>query len=611
MPGRVAVGLLCVVMGIVASVGAEKPIDETAERKIAPWLADSLSRGTTQRFFVLLRDQADARQEGAISPRDQYQRLTSLAARTQLALVEWLAIHNVRAERYWIVNAVLVEGDFSLARLIAARPDVERLVGNPRVFGLPGVRSDVGSRGVDAPEWGVAMVQAPNVWNTYGKRGEGVVVATCDTGVEWDHPALKQHYRGWDDATQTADHRYSWHDAIEDRATPLDDNDHGTHVTGTMVGDDGAGNQIGVAPGAQFIGCRNMDHGNGTPASYLGCLEWTLAPYPPGGNKFVDGRPELAPDVVNNSWGCPPSEGCDPLTLQSAFARQREAGILQIAAAGNSGPSCSTVSDPPAIYDEVLTVGAVDQNRAIALFSSRGPVTSDGSNRRKPNVSAPGDGVRSSVPGGGYATFSGTSMASPHTSGSAALLMSVKPQLKGLVRITRCLLEQSATHNVANTMPQTCGGLRHNQYPNNTSGQGLITALGALALPDGDGDGIANPCDCAATNAGAFEIPGETGQLGFAPNSKTQLVWAAQASSAGTGTRYDLLRGDVAALRAAGNIGGASCRANDLPSAQFTDPDLPAVGSASYYLVRGQNGCGSGSLGRSSAGAARSNGACS
>src|SRR6185369_4805387 len=156
-------------------------------------------------------------------------------------------------------------------------------------------------------------------------------------------------------------------------------------------------------------------------------------PFPHGGDPETDGDPAKAPNIVNNSWECPPSEGCDPFVLRASFAALRAAGILAVGGAGNSGPACSTVATPPAIYDdETFVVGATDMSIFLASFSSRGPVTIDGSGRLRPDVVAPGVLVRSSVRGGFYSHLSGTSMASPHAAGTAALLYSVKPQLKGL-----------------------------------------------------------------------------------------------------------------------------------------------------------------------------------
>jgi subtilisin family serine protease len=587
-----------------------------ADAKLAPWLLQRLQDDQRHDMLVILADQAAELGPDQLEPGEQYARLTATARRTQPALLTWLSARGVRATRFWIVNALAISGaDLGLARALAARPDVARVEANPRVFGLPQIAIDPPAPGADAGldgvEWGVTMVRAPSVWSTFSQRGEGVVVATLDTGVEWDHPALKQHYRGWDEASQTVDHRFSWHDAVEDSAAPLDDNSHGTHVTGTMVGDDSQGNQIGVAPAARFVACRNMDHGNGTPALYLECLEWALAPYPPGGDKFLDGRPDLAPQVANNSWGCPPSEGCGALTLQAAFGRQLEAGVIQIAAAGNSGPSCSTISDPPGIYDEVFSVGAVNSTRTLALFSSRGPVTIDGSNRRKPNGAAPGDGVRSSVPGGGYAVFSGTSMASPHVAGVAALILSVRPQLAGAVRPLRCMLEQAATRNVGTFTPQTCGGVRHNQYPNNGAGYGLVDALGVLQLSDSDADGVSSGCDCAPSNGGTYAVPRTTRHVRFVADSKRLTTWDSQANWAGSGTHYDVLRGDVATLLAAsGSLAAAQCAARDQAALSFDDPTLPPVGGATFYLLRARNACGDGGWGTRSAGTPRTSTAC-
>ena len=231
-----------------------------------------------------------------------------------------------------------------------------------------------------------------------GFTGQNIVVGSADSGVRWTHNALKPHYRGWDG--QSADHNYNWHDAIHDSVGnpcgndspfPCDDNGHGSHTTGTAIGDDGMGNQIGMAPGAKWIACRTADgHLNfGTPARYIECMEWFLAPYPIGGGQ---GDPTKAPDVTINSWLCPPSEGCSPDTLQAAVEAQAAAGIMMVVCAQNYGPSCSTVQDPPGIYEAAYTVGALNTGTDnIAPFSSRGPVTIDGSNRIKPDITAPGN----------------------------------------------------------------------------------------------------------------------------------------------------------------------------------------------------------------------------
>jgi len=245
---------------------------------------------------------------------------------------------------------------------------------------------------------------------------------------------------------------------------------------GTAVGSDGGTNQIGMAPGAKWIGCRNMDHGVGTPARYIECMEFFLAPYPVGGTP-AQGNPDLAPDITTNSWGCPPSEGCAVNSLQAAVEGQRAAGIFMVVSAGNDGPYCHSVVDPPAIYDAVYTVGALNTGTdGIASFSSRGTVTIDNSSRMKPDISAPGNPVRSSTKTSNtsYASFSGTSMASPHVAGAAALLWSAVPELRRDIDRTEAILNASA---VPIASASSCD---NGAVPNNTYGNGRLDAKAAF-----------------------------------------------------------------------------------------------------------------------------------
>ena len=264
---------------------------------------------------------------------------------------------------------------------------------------------------------------------------------------------------------------------------------------GTAVGDDGAGNQIGMAPGAKWIGCRNMDNGWGTPATYLECFEFFLAPYPVNGTVIL-GDPALAPDVTTNSWSCPGVEGCSWDTLQAAVEAQRAAGIMTVVAATNYGSGCSTIGEPPSPYAAAYTVGALNTGTdTIASFSSRGPVIVDGSNRRKPDITAPGTGIRSSVPGGGYSSaFSGTSMATPHVAGAVALLWSARPALKNQIPLTEQVLNDSAVH-VSST---ECGS---SGWPNNTYGYGRLDLRAAVDI--GTLTGVISDAVISAPIAGA------------------------------------------------------------------------------------------------------------
>jgi subtilisin family serine protease len=319
-------------------------------------------------------------------------------------------------------------------------------------------------------------------------------------------------------------------------------------------------------------------------------MEWELAPYPQGGNPLTDGRPDLAPNIVNNSWSCPPLEGCDAETLHEATARLRQAGIFQANSAGNTGSACSTIDVPPEIYDETFSVTAADSSRNIAGFASRGPVTVDGSGRLKPDLSAPGNLVNSSIPDGRYASKSGTSMAAPHVAGAVALLWSYRPALRGYNGLTECALTKSASTNVGNTLAQTCGGIPVGVFPNNVSGYGMLDAYAALTLPMSDADPAPDACDCAPADASAFAAPAAIEDLIVA--GAGTLQWTNQGAETGSGTRYDVLRGDIASLRASGGIFGAACFANGITVASANDPEVPGPGVAFYYLVRSRNACG-------------------
>ena len=380
------------------------------------------------------------------------------------------------------------EGRDGVASVIL-NPNVRRY---PRRIPLPQERADPETSGV--PE-NLAAIGADSAW-AEGVEGTGIVVGGQDTGYEWEHPALKAHYRGWDG--ESANHAYNWHDAWDDTRVPFDDGSHGTHTMGIVLGDDGDGRRIGVAPGAQWMGCRNMRRGFGNPGSYAECMEFLLAPHPPGGDSFVDGDVSMAPDVVNNSWGCPRFEGCFPETLERGVEALRAAGIMMVVSAGNEGPACGTAGTPPANYDASFSVGATANDGQVVGFSSRGPV--DG--LIKPDIAGPGQRVPSSVPGGGYAYASGTSMAAPHVAGVVALAWSADGALIGDIEGTEALLCQTAAPESVSrscatvSLPEgplagaqsppacACGGVTG--VPNNVYGCGIVDAGAAVARILGD-----------------------------------------------------------------------------------------------------------------------------
>src|SRR2546430_918420 len=463
-----------------------------AMSKIAPWVLQHTADGKQAEFLVVLSDQADLSGAEALATKQEKGRyvhdaLWNKAQTTQGPILQWLRERGIEHSSFYIVNAILVKGSREIAEALASRPDVARVEGTPHIHNAlphPGAVTQAPLQ-PGAPvtiEPGITYTHAPDVW-ALGFTGQNVVVASADTGQRWTHNALKPHYRGWNGVV--ANHDYNWHDSIHDSVGnpcgndspfPCDDFFHGTHTTGTAIGDDGMGNQIGMAPGAKWIGCRNMDVGNGTPARYIECMQFFLAPCPVGGG---DPDPTKAPDITINSWGCPPSEGCSVGTLQAAVEAQAAAGIMMVVAAGNSGSACSTVVDPPSFYAASYTVGALQTGTdTIASFSSRGPVTIDGSGRIKPDITAPGTNTRSASNScdSCYTFASGTSMATPHISGAMALLWCALPSLRHQIDASRTALNNAAVF----ISSPLCGDPGP---PNNVNGWGRVDIAAAVGMP--------------------------------------------------------------------------------------------------------------------------------
>jgi subtilisin family serine protease len=428
--------------------------------------------------------------------------LRARADHDQSEVRKWLDARGIGHRDFWIANLMQVRLPAAALAGLAARSDIARIDPNPRIaLRLPAAKPAVTPAAIEASEvaagvaWGVAKIEAPLVWGA-GFTGQDVVIGGEDTGYQWDHPALKQQYRGWNGVS--ADHDYNWHDAIHNSSTsscannslaPCDDVGHGTETAGTFAGDDGAAaiprHQTGVAPGARWIGCRNMDVGVGTPARYIECMQWMLAPTDLNG---ANANSDLAPDVVSNSWACGTDEGCtagNVDVLETAVNNLVAGGIFYAAAAQNSGPDCATILDPPAIYGASFDIGATDAADALADFSSRGPVGGDLTIR--PDVSAPGVGVCTTTRGNGYGCgFTGTSAATPHVAGAVALILSAFPDLRGHpAKVAEILRATATTQGVTNTagVSQSCGGTPITQWPNYMVGYGRVDAWNAVREP--------------------------------------------------------------------------------------------------------------------------------
>lgn len=382
-----------------------------------------------------------------------------------------------KIQSFYVVNGMAVTATKEVMEKIAAFPEVEKVLPNETrqliqpvsAVKLPEkIKADLqvdSDNKVASVEWNIERVGAPAVWDM-GIDGSGTVVASIDSGVQWNHPALKEKYRGYNpQSPDTPDHQYSWFDAVGGQAAPYDDHGHGTHVTGTMVGSEPSGaNQIGVAPGAKWIAVKAFSPDGGTDADLLEAGEWILAPKDAQGNP----HPEKAPDVVNNSWSG--GSGLDEWYREMVQA-WRAAEIFPEFSAGNT-----TLTNPggpgsvanPANYPESFATGATDINNRLASFSLQGPSPY---NQTKPEISAPGVNIRSSVPGSVYeGGWNGTSMAGPHVAAVVALLRQADASLT--VEELEEILLTTATPLTDSTFPQS---------PNNGYGHGLVNAFTAVS----------------------------------------------------------------------------------------------------------------------------------
>lgn len=426
------------------------------------------------RLFVILKEQADLTPLAQITDpverkTEAYAKLTKTANRTQAGLRETLDTLRIGYTPYYLVNAIEVDDNLLLRLYLATRPEVDRVINSPRLRELPEMSqftsTDENSI-IENPGWNIKMIGADRVWDEFNVKGQGILVGQADSGVDGKHPALRDTYRG-----KTNGDDFNWYDPWYNTASPTDGQGHGTHTLGTVLGQDG----IGVAPDAQWIGCVNLGRNLANPALYLDCMQFLFAPFPQNGDSFK-GEPARGAQVFNNSWGCPPIEGCDANALKPGVDALRAAGVFVVVSTGNDGPACKTVNTPLALYDSVFSVGAVNSLGEVVEFSSRGPVTVDGSERTKPDIVAPGADIFSSMPGGSYASNSGTSMAGPHLVGVVALMWSANPALIGDIEHTEQILTETAQPV---NFSDACSD---DVIPNNTSGYGLVDAYTAVKM---------------------------------------------------------------------------------------------------------------------------------
>ncbi len=371
----------------------------------------SLDPGAMTTVIVTLRDQTDLKRvKGANRAARQKATILALRAKADAAQVPIRSLLRARAAQgrvaastsLWVVNGISVTATADVIQDLAARPDVASITPD-QVAVLPAVMN---------PEPNLAKVSAPALWDL-GFSGQGVVVASLDSGVDVTHPDLAGRWRGGTD---------SWYDPYgEHPATPTDLSGHGTATTGVIVGGDAGGTAIGMAPGAKWIAAKIFnDRGVATATAIHQAFQWALDP-------DHDPNTPDAPQIVNGSWSIGAGPGCD-LSFQLDLQALRAAGILPVFAAGNYGSGGST-SVSPANYPEAVAVGTVNGNDLIYSSSSRGPSTCGARTRIFPDLVTPGVNILTTDRYGLYQTASGTSMSAPHASGALALLLSAIPGL--------------------------------------------------------------------------------------------------------------------------------------------------------------------------------------
>lgn len=493
--------------------------------KVDPNLLETFKTESTAEFYIILAQQADLSPAAALQTKLEkgafvFNALRQTAADTQTGIIAMLEKQGIEYRSWYIANMVSATGTLALVETLTARADVAAIEPAPDPHPDPVTKTMTVEEKINAIEWNVTRVGAPDAW-AMGFDGDGMVVGDNDTGVQWDHPALINKYRGWNGSA--ADHNYNWWDASGDSDTPVDYNGHGTHTMGTMIGDDGGENQIGVAPGAQWIACAGMN---------VECLQFFLAPWDLDG---MNPDPSKAPDAVNNSWY--DESGFD---YRPTILALNAAGVAVIKSAGNWGSGCNTIS-PPGNVPEIIATAAFGVGDVIASFSSRGPNSDYGETILKPEVAAPGVNVRSSVPGGLYeGGWNGTSMAAPHSTGMVAVLWSAAPCIRGDVPLTKEIMMMTAEPKVDGQ----CGPFV--DHPNDVWGWGILDFeaavtyavgyCGGMGAIDGtvtsDGDPLAG-VNVLAESLGGFVRSDVTDDLGFYSMQTVSDTYTVTASAYG------------------------------------------------------------------------------
>jgi subtilisin family serine protease len=469
---RTAIGLVFVavllsslpsIMGV-----AQDESSTSASAKVEARLADLLATEGQGDFIVTMAEQADLSQAYQIRDwsargRYVYDTLTKVAKRSQSRAGAKVQARGLKGRSFIAGNQIYVRGgDLPLAQALARLPEVASIRA-PKTYHIDEVDDGLGlaqSTTQATVDWGIQDTKADQFWSTFGTQGAGIKVASIDTGVDWDHAALVNQFACPGDPTDPD----CWYDPSDicGASGACDNNGHGTHTMGTMVAlDDPDLTYIaGMAPDATWIACKGCEGNECSDFALNACADWILAP---------GGDPDNRPNVVNNSWG---GDGCDPWFLAKVQA-WRAAGIFPAFSAGNYN-TCDSAGSPGDYQDSFATTSH-NFLRNISSFSSKGPSCFGDDPYTKPNISAPGSSICSTMPGGLWSCgYSGTSMASPHSAGAVALLWSCNPSLIGQIDRTFQILQDTADAPPAGS----CGAPADGEG-NYTFGYGYLDILAA------------------------------------------------------------------------------------------------------------------------------------
>lgn len=430
--------------------------------KITPSLQEIMKNTSPSEkiaILVHLNQKPDFETIKNLEPEEYVEYLQNFSENSQKEIISYIK-NNFKDKisdltTYWIFNGFYVKATKDVIEALAKRDEVEYII-EDFIVKIDDVMPEEPPT-VCAPTWNIKLVKADLCWNA-GYTGRNIIIGQMDTGVDVNHPALSGKWIS-----------PYWYDAANGQTSPYDDNGHGTHAMGTILGGDGNGSfyyDIGVAPGARFVACKIFN------SSGSGYASWIHG----GFQKIAQWRSQgLLIRVVSNSWG---STATTSTEFWQDCVNWRNLGIFPVFAIGNNGPYSAT-ANTPGNFPIVIGVGATNSSDYIASFSARGPAPNLSPwtntsywmrpdwNRRKPDICAPGVSIYSALPGGRYGTMSGTSMACPHVAGAIAIILQRNSSLS-VPTIYNLLLNYAdrPSHGAP--------------YPNNTYGWGRLNVYAAL-----------------------------------------------------------------------------------------------------------------------------------